>query len=138
MIPWAAARERDQCGRCGATLREGAPIGLLGGKRLRRCQTCMSELHPDVPVDWNQVEADRAAHAAARGPAAPAATRPGRAHAPLLDGFTPAAAIAQDGLNALLRDTGGIKGVRRVSPQSPRPYADVADHPAVRRAEDNA
>jgi hypothetical protein len=109
------------------------------GTSVYRC-----ELHaPDpAPIDYGAV--DRALHAIEvrrSGETANLVTKSGDAHAPVLAGFAPIGAAADQGLNHLLKHTGGIQGVRRNYPVNPRPVqpharvAHIAD-PKARAVND--
>ena len=122
---WTAALGGEICGGCGLTFTPDQALGLLTSKALKRCELCAAP----SPVDQGAVEAVIAERTARWAEQANAQiTKPGHAHAPVLDGFTAAGDVAQSGLNNLLKFTGGIKGVRR-----PKPFHEVSDDPVIAR-----
>lgn len=110
------------CGRCGARFAAGAPVALITDRKLWRCQTCILEQFPGVTVDWAAVDAARARHEAQRA-GTTYVTKPGRASAPILTGFLPVSAGAAQGLDHLLKHTGGIAGRKQ---SRPKPFSKVA------------
>lgn len=114
---WTAALGGEVCGGCHAAFHPNNPIALLTSKQLRRCSLCV---HP-TPVDQAAVDAVIAERESERlRQIAGQVTKPGKAFAPML----PLSEVAESGLNDLLRDTGGIRGIRPTKP--PKPFHEVA------------
>lgn len=116
-MTWTAALGGEECGSCRTVFAANAPIALLTAKHLRRCAACVQP----TPVDQAAVDAVIAERESERTrQIAGQVTKPGKAFAPMLP-------------LSLLRDTGGIKGIRPT--KSPKPFSKVANHPAVRRSQ---
>jgi hypothetical protein len=125
-MTWTAALGTEECGACHGKFLVNAPIALFTSKGLRRCAPCVAP----IPVDQAAVDAVIAERESERQrQIVGQVTKPGKAFAPML----PLSSVADAGLNTLLRDTGGIKGIRPT--KSPKPFSKVANDPAVRRSQ---
>lgn len=97
---WTAALGHERCGNCFVVVAKDQPLAFVTNRRLVRCEACAG------PADQQAVESVLAERRAAK-----------------------AEALTNE-LNKLLKNTGGIKGVRR---SKVKPYAEVADDPDVMR-----